>query len=139
MTDHGEQPVEARRAPTSVAEVGQSFADAWGATSVEADSYAAPFDPAAESASPAQAASEALVPAGIGATNAAAGAGQAVSVTVRRAPRTEISTSAPLDGDDPLTVEVRREGTPDQPGRPAERIVVTVSLNQATEQIAVTF
>ena len=141
MTDHGEQPVEARRAPAPAGGVGLSFAEVWGAASATADPYDAPYDPAAESAPPVQAGSEEILPASIGATDTFASAGQAVSVTVSRPVRPEAapSGSAQPDGDDRLTVEIRREGGRGEPGRSAERIVVTVSLNQATEQVAVTF
>ena len=139
MTDHGQQTVEARRPRTPMGEVGQSFADAWGAVSVAADPYAGLADLAPTAAPAAQADSGELVPTSMGQVGIPPSVGQGVSVTVSRPLRGDAAAagSSRPAGDDRLTVEVRREGGPSDAARPAERIVVTVSLNGATEQIAV--
>jgi hypothetical protein len=80
-----------------------------------------------------------LLPASVGASGTSPGAGQAVSVAISRPFGRDAAapSSAQSDGDDRLTVEVRREPDPNDPARPADRVVVTVSLNGVTQQIAV--
>ena len=140
MADHGEQPVDSRRALVTPGGVGRSFADAWGAEPPTADLAAASFDQAG--LLPAPQASSDMTPMGdLHAPSSSASASQTMSVTVSRPLRTDTAAagSALSEGDDHLTVEIRREGGETIPGRPPERIVVTVSSNRASEQLSVTF
>lgn len=155
MTDHGELSTEPRRAPEQLGSAGRSFADAWGADVLGADvwgadvlgaeppaadpSAAASADPQAAPFLPTRAGREMSLLAGPSTSESSAGAGQTVSVTVTRptlgAPST--SGSTPTDVTGRLTVEVRREGGA-FPNRPAEQIIVTVSLAHPDEHVTIT-
>lgn len=137
MTEHGEQVADALRSSDLGRRVGRSFADVWGTE----PPHGAPLatEPAPLPASSVEpAAGMRTAPAVV---DGATSSGQGLSVSVSRPARSDpaLSDSTRTGANGPVTIEIRRGSSASDSTRPPEQVVVTVSLDRATEQVVVTF